>query len=202
MYISKCISPILITLLLSVVTSSVYAGAVHKWVDAQGVTHYSDQLPENISHPVKQIDVTNTYSNTANSNPDSSNYQQDYYSVTNQWARMREERLERKQLQLERAKQKAAQQPVIPQIVYINQAEEDQNRNAYYPAYFPTLGHRSIGLKQRKNYSNHYSSRFNGRYSGTRYNSASCKLPRNGNSRSSGSGGGSSRGASLTLSIR
>jgi len=184
MYIDKCISLILITLLLFAIALPTYAGTVHKWVDAQGITHYSDQLPENISNSVKHIDVSNSYSNS-----DSSDYQQDYYSVTNQWARMREERLERKQLQLEKAKQKAVQQPVVPQIVYINQAEEDRNRNVYYPAYFSNFGHRGYGYKHRKRYGNNYSGRFNARYNGT-----SCRLPRNSYSRSRGSG--------LTLSIR
>jgi len=75
--------------------------------------HYSDQLPENISSSGKQIDVSKTYDNTG-----SADYQEDYYSVTNQWARMREERIERKQFQLEKAKQKAVQKPVIPRVVY------------------------------------------------------------------------------------
>ena len=184
---SKCISLFLLPLLLSVVTLPVYAGAVHKWVDEQGITHYSDQLPENISNSVKQIDVSNTYRNS-----DSSDYQKDYYSVTNQWARMREERLERKQLQLEKAKQKAAQQPLVPQVVYINQAEEDRSRSVYYPAYF---GHR--GFKHHKKYHHYagkkhqgiYSSRFTGKYSGS-----SSRLPRNSYSRYRSSG--------LSLTIR
>ena len=184
MYIDKCIPLVLITLLLFVIALPAHAGTVHKWVDAQGVTHYSDHLPENYSNSVKQIDVSNTYSSS-----DGSDYQQDYYSVTNQWARMREERLERKQLQLEKAKQKAAQQPFVPQVVYINQAEEDRNRNVYYPAYFPKFGHRGHAYKHRKKFGNNYSGRFNGRYNGT-----SCRWPRNGYSRSGGSG--------LTLTIR
>jgi hypothetical protein len=187
MYISKCISPILITLLCCAVTLSVYAGAVHKWVDAQGVTHYSDQLPEDTSKAVKQIDVSNVYSNS-----DSTDYQEDYYSVTNQWARMREERLERKQLQLEKAKQKAAQQPVVPQVVYLNQAEEERPGNVYYPAYFGHRGYRYGHHKQKNRYAGKkhdgiYSSKFSNKFSG-RNRGSSCRLPRNGYSRSGNSG--------------
>ena len=91
-------------LLLSVVTLNAHAGSVHKWVDAQGVTHYSDQLPKSSANTnynaVKQIDVLDSYSSSSRN----SDARDDYYSVTNQWARMREERLERKQLQLEKAK--------------------------------------------------------------------------------------------------
>ena len=104
-HLSLCFIP----LLLSALTLPVYAGAVYKWVDAQDVTHYPDQLPENISSSGKQIDVSNTYDNIG-----SADYQENYYSVTNQWARVREERIERIQLQLE----KAAQKPVVPRVVY------------------------------------------------------------------------------------
>ncbi|QMU61562.1 MAG: DUF4124 domain-containing protein [Gammaproteobacteria bacterium] len=194
MYISKRNSPILITLLFCVVTLPVYAGAVHKWVDAQGVTHYSDQLPENTLNTVKQIDVSNVYSNSASRDYQSTAYQENYYSVTNQWARMKEERLERKQLQLEKAKQKAAQQPVVPQVVYLNQAEEYRPGNAYYPAYF---GHRGNGYKYH-NQNNHYAGRKRGgAYSSRftdRYSRSNCRLPRNGYSRPARSG--------ITLTIR
>ena len=120
--------------MLSAITFPVYAGSVHKWVDEQGVTHYSDQLPENISNPVKQIDISNTHSNSNNNN--------DYYSISNQWARMREERLERKQLQLEKAKLKAAQRPVEPQVVYVDQSDEYRSRPVYYPIYYRGYRHR------------------------------------------------------------
>jgi hypothetical protein len=190
----KAIYLILVLLLLSAVTLNVYADSVHKWVDAQGVTHYSDQLPEIMpgaspdknNNSVKQIDVSNTYSNSGRN----SGYQDDYYSVTNQWARMREERLERKQLQLEKVKQKAALQPAVPQVVYVNQAKNDRPRN-YYPAY--GFGHIGYGHRFHKKY-NHYA--------GMNYGST-CRLPnpnfsrgyaRSGNSRSVSSG--------LTLSVR
>ena len=66
---SKAISLILMLLLLNAVTLNVYAGSVHKWVDAQGVTHYSDQLPETSAKPnfsaVKQIDVLDTYNSSS-----------------------------------------------------------------------------------------------------------------------------------------
>ena len=52
----------LMALLLTAITLPVFAGSVHKWVDAKGVTHYSDQLPENydkdISTTVKPVSYT------------------------------------------------------------------------------------------------------------------------------------------------
>lgn len=136
-------------LLLSAMTLNAYAGSIHKWVDAQGVTHYSDQLPKsfaNANHDaVKQIDVLDSYS-SSNRYSENNN---DYYSISNQWARMREERVERKQLQLEKAKQKVAQQAVVPQVVYVNHGEDDRSRNLYYPAY--RYGFRSSGYTRGLN---------------------------------------------------
>jgi len=176
MKLSKVISLFLIALLLSAVTLNVYAASIHKWVDEHGVTHYSDQLPKNISetlsdnNAVEQIDVLSTYRNTGKN----FDKQDNYYSVTNQWARMREERLARKQLQLEKAKQKAAQKPVVPQVVYINQAENDRPRNSYYPVY--GLGHFGYQNRFHKRSRQHlgrqygptnryHKPRFSGRYS-------------------------------------
>jgi len=179
--------------LLLLVSAPAFAGSVHKWVDAQGVTHYSDQLPEdfeNTNKPiaVTQVDVSNDYQSSVD--------EDDYYSVTNQWARMREERIARKQLQIEKAKQKAVQSPAVPQVVYVN--EEQATRNAYYPAY-SSFGHR--GFRQNRFIGNRYSDR---RY-GTRYGSANCRVPRL-NSRFSSSFGARSGhrygGSGLTLTIR
>jgi hypothetical protein len=129
MYISKPISLVLITFLFWLTTFNAQADIVHKWVDAEGVTHYSDQLPEEeATKTTRQIIVSNVYSNSGGAA-----YRENYYSISNQWARMREERIERKQMQLDKRKQKASQHPP-PQIVYLNQAQEPP-KSVYYPAY-------------------------------------------------------------------
>jgi len=162
-------------LLLTFLSAPVFAGSIHKWVDAQGVTHYSDQLPEekqlsNNQVTVTQVDVSDTYQTSVGP--------EDYYSVTNQWARMREERIARKQLQIEKAKQKATQVPAVPQIVYVN--EEPETRKVYYPAY-ASFGHSSFrqnrfigsryrGEKHRSpRLKTRFGSRFGYRSSGLRY---------------------------------
>lgn len=191
----KCIALSLIMLLLAAVTLPVYAGSVHKWVDDQGVTHYSDQAPDNYSDTnsdnnnaeqveVIRIDFSDAYR--------TSSYQDNYYSVTNQWARMKEERIERKQLQLEKAKQKVAQQPVDPQVVFVNQAEESQ-RSIYYPAH-SSFGHRGGSYTHKYN-------RYAGKKYYDRYSGANCELPRSspGSRYRSRSLSGSS---GLTLTIR
>jgi hypothetical protein len=181
----KNISLILITLLLSAITLPVFAASVHKWVDEQGITHYSDQLPETTTNNVQLLDVSNTHSNSEDYG--------DYYSVTNQWARMREERLERKQSQLEKAKQKAAQQPASPQIVYLNQAEDEQASSVYYPAYLNSFSRRVYGFSQTKRFNHH-----SGRYLRNNYGQ-SCRYPRKGYTGSGVSRIGSS---GLTLTTR
>lgn len=184
------ISLYLMTFLFVAVAAPVFAGSVHKWVDEQGITHYSDQLPKSInnkiSNSVEQVDVLDSYRNTDLVGP-----QDDYYSVTNQWARMREERIARKQLQLEKNKQKEVASPAVPQVVYINQ-EQPQSSNVYYPAY-SSFGHRGYGNK---------------RYIGSRYskrnNGLNCRLPR-ANSRfgaRSSRSGYRNGGFGLSLSIR
>ncbi len=178
MYLNKSIPIFIIAFLLAVAIMPVHAEVVHKWVDAQGVTHYSDQLPKDNANATKQLAISNVYSK-----PSRVDYREDYHSVTNQWARMREERIERKQLQLdqqlEKNKQKAAQQVVSPQVVYINQAEEDRSRSIYYPAYLGRhkYGNNNFHHYTGKKYGNHYSSRITNRYRGS-----SCRLPRNSNS--------------------
>lgn len=196
------ISPVLMLFLLSAMTINVQAGSVHKWVDAQGVTHYSDQLPKSLASTnydaVKQIDVLDSYSNSSRY----SENQDDYYSISNQWARMKEERLERKQLQLEKAKLKERQKAVAPQIVYVNQAKDDRSRNIYYPAYQNRFAYRGYGRGLNRTFnstarrngasfrrSNSNFSRGHSSFGSSRFNSS-----RSHRSRSLGSG--------LTLRIR
>lgn len=118
------------------------AAVVHKWVDADGVTHYSDQAPEPSTTQVTMIEVAETRSVKGNN---------DFYSIVNQWQRMHKERIEYEKLKLEQAKQKAAQQSATPQIVYINEPPARQvtyaypgahNRNHYYKGHRHNSGYR------------------------------------------------------------
>ncbi len=173
----------LLIIALFTYVSSVHAGSVHKWVDEKGITHYSDYVPHDIPSSAERIEIPSTYGSTVD--------QDDYYSILNQWKRMREERLERKKLQLEKAKQKMAlkqaQAATVPQIVYIGEQEERNTR--YYPVY-PY----QFGFKSHRNF---VSKRLGGnKLNGFRNTNRGpiCKSPRSGKSRYGGSG--------LTLSIR
>lgn len=86
------------------------ATAVHKWVDADGVTHYSDAPPDSIETTLIELPAP-TLISTAGEDGRAAD---DYYSITNQWQRMNQERLERERLNLEREKIRAARQTPAP----------------------------------------------------------------------------------------
>ena len=91
------------------------AGAVHKWVDADGVTHYSDEAPDAGATEVSLVEVTVGYTPPAD-------IEDDYYSIANQWKRMQAERLAMAKIKLEREQLKAKSQP---EVVYV---ELDRDR--------------------------------------------------------------------------
>ena len=109
------------------------ATVVHKWVDANGITHYSDTLPEIAPAKITEIEVPDTDGNT-DSNAS------DYYSIANQWQRLHQERLERDRLALEREKQAAARQPSAPEVVYVESSDETSHQFIYLGT--PRLRHR------------------------------------------------------------
>lgn len=82
-----------IALVLPGFAASIEAEVVHKWVDADGVTHYSDEPPPATVTGLEQIELPATPPRAADENADR------YYSISSQWQRMRRERIE-----LERAR--------------------------------------------------------------------------------------------------
>lgn len=124
-YLMQPIKTILsLAVLLCCAVSSVWAAGIHKWVDESGITHYSDMAPVADVDQVAVIEVSSAYSTN-------NNVEQDYYSITNQWMRIHQERLDREKIKLEKAKQKAVQQPVAPQVVYVNEPNKDRYRVSY-----------------------------------------------------------------------
>lgn len=105
-----------------------HATVVHKWIDADGVTHYSDEAPGPAVTDVSMINVPV-------GNSDKTDAKNDYYSIKNQWQRVYKERLERQKLELERKRQKAALQSTTPQVVYINESS-DKRYAVVYPGRF------------------------------------------------------------------
>ena len=128
------------------------ATIVHKWVDADGVTHYSDEAPAAATTQVIEIDAP--VSRTIKANVDS-----DYYSIANQWARLHKERIEQEKLRLERSRQEAARQPPTPQVVYIDEPNDKQYVTAY-----PVRYH-----YRHKRYRSYKKTRSNSGYARTRH---------------------------------
>ena len=100
------------------------AAEVHKWLDASGITHYSDVPPTAAASPVTRIEIDTRGSVTGDS---------DYYSIANQWARMHRERIERERIKLERDRLKAASRPPQTEVVYREQPAAVTRYLSVYP---------------------------------------------------------------------
>ena len=137
--ITTAFSLLMVSLLLSA-----HAAVVHKWIDADGVTHYSDEAPGPAVTEVSMIDVPA-------GNSDKSDAKDDYYSIKNQWQRVYKERLERQKLELERDRQKAAIQSTTPQVVYINESSDER----YAVAYLGRFHHRYRHGRLHKRHKHH-----------------------------------------------
>lgn len=125
--------------LLTLVLSScaclpVTAGVVHKWIDADGVTHYSDTPPEIETVAATRIELPET---VIHSKAGASGY----YSIANQWQRLHRERLERDKLALEQARQKAIQSAQTPAIVYLERAPDASRQVTYLRSPYPRRGY-------------------------------------------------------------
>lgn len=141
----KVIPTFFVVTIFFIVSLSAYADQVHKWVDEKGVTHYSDKAPTSSTTQITLIEVPAKHTSAID-------VEKDYYSITNQWMRIHEERLEREKIKLERAKLKAVQRPPTPQVVYLNEPNEDR-----YVVGYPYFYHRKHKYYRNRHGSNkHY----------------------------------------------
>lgn len=121
--------------LIALCTSGlVQAGAIHKWVDDKGITHYSDEPPEQASNPVTQLDIETGAGTPVAGDGAAPDH---YYSIANQWQRMQRESELRQQRELQRAELKREQRAVVP--------EYREVRETRYVAAFPRRHHRRHG---------------------------------------------------------
>lgn len=88
-------------LMLAACTALAQASMIHKWVDADGLTHYSDEPPPGNVTDIEQIEMP------ASPAHDRANSADAYYSIANQWRRMHRERIEIERMRAERASGKA-----------------------------------------------------------------------------------------------
>ena len=90
------------------------ATVVHKWVDADGVTHYSDKPPPSPVSDFERIRLPTAPAVAALRHDD-------YYSIANQWQRMLRERIEIERARLERHRNAStetrADDPIVIQVI-------------------------------------------------------------------------------------
>ncbi len=124
-------------LVISCFSLPLTAAEIHKWVDADGITHYSDEPPPTAATPVTLIDVEQRRGIDTRG---------DYYSIANQWARMHRERIERDRIRLEQDRVKATQAPRT-EVVYVEKPAAETR----YVGIYKRKWHRRHG-HQRKRY--------------------------------------------------
>jgi len=95
--------------LIAAALTSAHAAVVHKWVDADGLTHYSDSAPGS-SVPVTRIELAATKDTTREAG---------FHSIANQWQRLQRERWRRDRIELEKARLEAANVGPEPRVVYV-----------------------------------------------------------------------------------
>lgn len=115
------------------------AAAIHKWVDADGVTHYSDEPPQTPPTTITRLDIDTRAESPASptGRPD------DYYSIANQWRRLYQESLQRQQLEVQRAALSARQQAAPEPAGDDREADSKRYRLAY-----PRLHQRRYLIRQ------------------------------------------------------
>jgi hypothetical protein len=145
---ASSITPAIVASLLLCSSSTANAAIVHKWIDADGVTHYSDEAPISDETPVTLIDVEAS----ATVSKDTEAAKDDYYSILKQWQRMHRERSERDRLNLEKARLKAMQTPAEPQVVYVNEPEQKRYVTAYPGFFHRKSGHHRFHRKFKRHY--------------------------------------------------
>lgn len=127
------------------------AVSIFQWVDANGVTHFSDE------EPVDGVRVKELSSYELEENfPAARDPQGDHYSISNQWKRANEEREASMKLKLEQQKldaSRASQQ--APVLVYDSEPEP-----RYYPVYSPAYGYYPGANRLRNPAHTRYHTRF------------------------------------------
>ena len=130
-------------LLLCSISFSAPATTIHSWVDADGITHFSDAPPAPGIDGATIVELDDNY-------PPLPDTKADYYSIANQWNRMREEREAKNKLNLEKARLRAEQSAAL---AYAEPPSEQRNYGGYYPIYgLPRrhLNHGGAGVQSNR----------------------------------------------------
>ena len=116
--------------LLVLLATHANAGAVtvHTWIDGDGVRHYSDAPPASATADLERFVIADTPASATASD-------EDYYSIVNQWQRMREERDESKAHRLERERIRSEERVAKAAA----RADEARYNSRGYGGYYPRL---------------------------------------------------------------
>lgn len=136
------------SLALACTIAPVSAGVVHKWVDDKGVTHYSDEAPENAKTQSTQIDIPEPV-------PSEGKSRDHYYSIANQWARLHKESLEREKLRVQ-AEQAKASKKVSVTNVYVEESDRDGYALVYGKPYYRKHYHKKKKRAHNPGYTYRY----------------------------------------------
>ena len=157
----------LLALSLLIVSSASIAASVYQWQDANGVTHFSDAPPPqaDYANQVNSFEIETDF-------PEVQNPEENYYSISQQWERAKEDRLARQQLKLERDKLRTArlQQQQDVQIV------SEEPRRTYFPVFSPAFNNpllnrrafnrRQLNQRFPQGFNNNFGVPFQGNLSG------------------------------------
>ena len=88
---------IILIMLQCIISLNIGAAMVHRWVNRDGVTYFSDTAPADGATDPIEFEIK-THS------PAPVNAETNYYSIANQWKRLREERAAKTALSLEKAR--------------------------------------------------------------------------------------------------
>lgn len=130
-FISMSVLKILFAAALCVASASVLAATVHSWVDAEGVTHFSDAAPAGAAVNSQTLEINDEF-------PAPANAESDYYSIANQWSRLRAERDAKTKLALEKSRLRAERKAAQAAATAAQQSYENEPNNRNY---YPTFGY-------------------------------------------------------------
>lgn len=116
----------------------VFAVTVHTWVDSDGVRHYADEAPAQTATEQFDIDARD---------PDAA--EDDYYSINNQWARVRAEREADAALRLEQQRLRAEQAAARQAQENTRNPRDERYYARGFNGYFPFGGGYGFGHPQR-----------------------------------------------------
>ena len=142
---------ITLALLTLVGWGTAQGSTIHKWVDEDGVTHYSDEPPEQSQSPVTELPIGTGISTPR---PAEGAKQDHYYSIANQWQRMQQESRQRQERELQRAEMKRQRESASsgeryeePRVTHYVTAYPGRyhrrHKKGRYPPITPYRGHQS-----------------------------------------------------------